>query len=51
MPKLDKRILVYMDGKLADWLEGKALEGYKKAAFVRRLMERQRDLEDRGAAA
>jgi hypothetical protein len=50
MPKLERRVLVYMDEKLADWLEGKALEGYKKAAFVRRLMELQRSLETKGVA-
>jgi len=50
MPKLDKRILICMDEKLANWLEGKALEGYKKAAVVRRLMERQMNLEAGGVA-
>lgn len=24
MPRLNRRVLVYMDEKLADWLEGKA---------------------------
>ena len=41
MPDLERRIVVYLDDELSKWLDGKAQEGYKKAAFVRSLMERQ----------
>ena len=46
MPKkLERRVLVYMGDELADWLERKALEGYKKAAFIRRILEQKKALE------
>jgi len=33
-----KPVGVYLDVKLSTWLEGKAMEGYKKSAFVRCLI-------------
>jgi hypothetical protein len=50
MEKLCRRVLVYMNDEIADWLEGKALEGYKKTAIVRRLLKEQMQKEKEGVA-
>jgi hypothetical protein len=39
--KLGRRVLVYLNDEIADWLESKALEGYKKTAFVRQLLRKE----------
>ncbi|MDE1856383.1 MAG: hypothetical protein KGH49_04085 [Candidatus Micrarchaeota archaeon] len=45
--KLGKsEITVYLDEDLALWLEGKALEGYKKASFIRGVLQREKELEE-----
>jgi len=42
-----KRVItVYLDEELAIWLEGKALEGYKKASFIRGILEREKELSE-----
>jgi len=41
LEKLKRRVIVYMGDELADWLESKALEGYKKAALIRRMVWEQ----------
>lgn len=42
-----KRVItVYLDEELAIWLEGKALEGYKKASFIRGVLEREKEIEE-----
>jgi hypothetical protein len=38
MAKLNKKITIYLDPYLSDWLEGKALEGYKKATLIRHIL-------------
>lgn len=43
--KKSGRVLVYLDGDLSAWLEGKALEGYKKASFIRHVLYREMDAE------
>ena len=45
--KSGKRVItVYLDEELAIWLEGKALEGYKKASFIRGILEREKELSE-----
>lgn len=39
------RVMVYLDDDLSSWLEGKALEGYKKAALIRHVLYREMDAE------
>ncbi len=41
MARTGKRVLVYVGKDLADWLEGKAMEGYKKAGFIRHVLGEQ----------
>jgi len=42
-----KRVItVYLDEELAIWLEGKALEGYKKASFIRGILHREREIDE-----
>ena len=31
-------LVVYVDKELSDWLEGKALEGYKKGGLIRHIV-------------
>ena len=31
-------MVVRMDKELSDWLEGKALQGYKKALLIRKIL-------------
>ena len=38
MKKFDKKITIYVDQDLADWLDGKAIEGFKKASLIRRIL-------------
>jgi len=38
-------MVVYLDKTLAQWLERKTLEGYKKATLVRRALHLYRDSE------
>jgi hypothetical protein len=45
MTNYKNRLLIYIDDELAEWMEGKAREGYKKAVYVRRLMEKQMENE------
>ena len=40
MGKLSRRVLIYLNDEIADWLESKALEGYKKASVVRQLLNK-----------
>ena len=44
----NKPIGVYLDEKVSAWLEGKALEGYKKSAFVRQILAERMRLEAAG---
>ncbi len=44
------RIPVYVDRELSDWLEGKAMQGYRKGGFIRHLLaERMRKEADGNA--
>ncbi len=36
-----KHMIVYLDSELSDWLETKAIMGYKKAGLVRHLLREQ----------
>lgn len=45
MRKLEKRVVVYLDPETCDWLDGKAIEGYKKAALVRHIIAEYRKSE------
>jgi hypothetical protein len=45
MRKLGRKVTVYLDEETCDWLDGKALEGYKKAALVRRIIAKHRESE------
>jgi hypothetical protein len=38
MKRLNKKFTVYLDPYLSEWLEGKAIEGYNKAALVRHIL-------------
>lgn len=40
MKKPSKKITVYLDSYLSEWLDGKALEGYKKASLIRSVLGR-----------
>ncbi len=40
-----RRVTVYLDHVLSDWLESKALEGYIKGAIVRRALHSYRERE------
>lgn len=37
--RLGNRILVYLNDELAEWLESKAAQGYKKATFIRKVLD------------
>ena len=51
MEKL-KPVVVYVDREISEWLEGKALEGYKKAGLVRHILTEyvKREVAGNGAA-
>jgi hypothetical protein len=38
MKRLNKKLTIYLDAYLSDWLDGKAIEGYSKASLVRRIL-------------
>jgi hypothetical protein len=38
MRKMNKIITIYLDRDLADWLDRKAAEGYKKSVLIRRIL-------------
>ena len=44
--KSKREITVCLDEELAVWMEGKALEGYKKASFIRAVLHREKEMED-----
>ncbi|MCL5100001.1 MAG: hypothetical protein M1158_02675 [Candidatus Marsarchaeota archaeon] len=44
-------IVVYIDSELSEWLSKKAADGYKKGSFVRHLMRRQMEFENKGKVA
>ena len=41
-----REVTVCLDEELAVWMEGKALEGYKKASFIRAVLHREKELEE-----
>lgn len=45
MEKLSNRILVYLNDELAEWLNVKAQNGYKKATLVRKVLDDYRKAE------
>ncbi len=45
MRRFGRTMLVYLNDELADWLEGKALEGYKKTALIRYILEKYKKAE------
>ncbi|MHB1830739.1 MAG: hypothetical protein ACYCO0_05090 [Candidatus Micrarchaeaceae archaeon] len=45
MEKLNNRILVYLNDELAEWLNEKARNGYKKATLIRKVLEDYRKAE------
>ena len=38
MRRLNKKLTIYIDPYLSDWLEGKAAEGYNKASLIRHIL-------------
>lgn len=44
--KMKNEITIYLDEELALWLDGKALEGYKKASFIRAVLHREKEMEE-----
>jgi hypothetical protein len=38
MKNTNKKITIYLDSYLSNWLEAKALKGYKKASLIRHIM-------------
>jgi hypothetical protein len=47
MGKFGKQVVVYLDSELADWLSGKSDNGYKKASFIRHLLQEHMEFEKR----
>ncbi len=45
MDKLNKRILVYLNSDISNWLDEKASQGYKKATLVRKVLDDYRKAE------
>ncbi len=46
-----KPVVVYVDREISDWLDSKALEGYKKAGLVRYILKEYVKGEVRGNGA
>lgn len=46
-----KPVVVYVDREISDWLDSKALEGYKKAGLVRYILREYVKGEVRGNGA
>jgi len=47
-----KPVVVYVNKEISNWLEGKALEGYKKAGLVRHILSEyvKKEADGNGAA-
>ena len=45
MERHRKQILVYLNYELAEWLNEKASQGYKKATLIRKILEDYRKAE------
>jgi hypothetical protein len=45
LDKLNKRILVYLNSDISNWLDEKASQGYKKATLVRKVLDDYRKAE------
>jgi hypothetical protein len=45
LDRLDRKILVSLTQELAEWLDYKATQGYKKATLIRKVLEEYRRME------
>lgn len=43
--RLGNRILIYLNDELAEWLNSKADQGYKKATLIRKVLDDYRKAE------
>jgi len=48
MRKLERQIPLYLTKELAEWLDGKAVKGYKRAPLIRYILDEYRKAELNG---
>jgi hypothetical protein len=48
MRKLEKQMPLYLTDELAEWLESKAMKGYRKAPLIRYILDEYRKAELNG---
>lgn len=51
MEKHGKQIIIYVDERMASWLDGKVARGYKRSGLIRHILQDRMDFEGRQKAS